>query len=86
LDSTSVSVYHDDLDDASLLQHGRSKQHRPGLRQFKLVLATLDPLGLPICCQQVAGNRNDNPLYVGAYQAAVAALGREMYWWSATAR
>lgn len=75
LDSTSVSVYHDDLDAASLLQHGWSKDHRPDLRQFKLMLATLDPLGLPICCQPVAGNRADNRLYVPAYDAAVAALG-----------
>lgn len=75
LDSTSVSVYHDDVADESLLQHGWSKDHRPDLRQFKLMLATLDPLGLPICCQPVAGNRSDNPLYVPAYDAAVAALG-----------
>jgi transposase len=75
LDSTSVSVYHDALADDSLLQHGWSKDHRPDLRQFKLMLATLDPLGLPICCQPVAGNRSDNPLYVPAYDAAIAALG-----------
>jgi transposase len=75
LDSTSVSVYHDDVEDASLLQHGWSKEHRPDLRQFKLMLATLDPLGLPICCQPVAGNRSDNPLYGPAYAAAVTALG-----------
>lgn len=75
LDSTSVSLYHDDVADGSLLQHGWSKDHRPDLRQFKLMLATLDPLGLPICCQPVAGNRSDNPLYVPAYDAAVAALG-----------
>jgi len=75
LDSTSVSVYHDDVDDASLLQHGWSKDHRPDLRQFKLMLATLDPLGLPICAQPVAGQKADNGLYVPAYDAAVAALG-----------
>ena len=75
LDSTSVSVYHDDVDDTSVLQHGWSTDHRPDLRQFKVMLATLDPLGLPICCQFIAGNRSDNPLYVPAYDAAVAALG-----------
>jgi len=75
LDSTSVSVYHDDIDAPSLLQHGWSKEHRPDLRQFKLMLSTLDPLGLPVCCQPIAGNRSDNPLYVPAYDAAVAALG-----------
>jgi len=52
LDSTSVSVYHDDLPDDSLLQSGWSKEHRPDLRQFKVMLATLDPLGLPLCCHQ----------------------------------
>jgi transposase len=75
LDSTSVSVYHDDVASDSLLQHGYSKDHRPDLRQFKLMLATLDPLGLPICCQPVAGNHADNGLYVPAYDAAVTALG-----------
>ena len=75
LDSTSVSVYHDDVDADSLLQHGWSKDHRPDLRQFKLMLATLDPLGLPICCQPIAGNKSDNGLYVPAYDATVAALG-----------
>ena len=75
LDSTSVSVYHDDVADDSLLQHGYSKEHRPDLRQFKLMLATLDPLGLPICCQPIAGNTGDNGLYVPAYDAAVRALG-----------
>ena len=75
LDSTSVSVYHDDVAVDSLLQHGYSKDHRPDLRQFKLMLATLDPLGLPICCQPIAGNKGDNGLYIPAYDAAVAALG-----------
>jgi transposase len=75
LDSTSISVYHDDVEQDSLLQHGYSKEHRPDLRQFKLMLATLDPLGLPICCQPIAGNKGDNGLYVPAYDAAVAALG-----------
>jgi transposase len=75
LDSTSVSVYHDDVEADSLLQHGWSKDHRPDLRQFKLMLATLDPLGLPICCQPIAGNKGDNGLYVPAYDATVAVLG-----------
>jgi len=75
LDSTSVSVYHDDLPDDSLLQSGWSKEHRPDLRQFKVMLATLDPLGLPLCCQPVAGNISDDGLYVPAYDAALAALG-----------
>lgn len=75
LDSSSVSVYHEPTDATSLLQYGFSKDHRPDLRQFKIMLASLDPLGLPVCCQPVAGHQADNPLYVPAYEAAVAALG-----------
>jgi len=75
LDSTSVSVYHDTVDDESLLHQGHSKDHRPDLRQFKAMLASLDPLGLPLVCQPVAGNRADDGLYVPVYQAAVKALG-----------
>jgi transposase len=75
LDSTTVSVYHDEVEADSLLQLGLSKDHRPDLRQFKLMLATLDPLGMPLCCQMVGGNRADDPLYLPAYQAAVATIG-----------
>lgn len=75
LDSTSVSVYHEPTAPDSLLQQGHSKDHRPDLRQFKAMLATLDPLGLPLVCQPVAGHRADDGLYVPAYDAAVTALG-----------
>jgi hypothetical protein len=75
LDSTSVSAYHDPAEPESLLQLGHSKDHRPDLRQFKLMRATLDPVGLPLVCQVPAGNCADDPLYPPAYDAAVAALG-----------
>ncbi len=75
LDTTSVSVYHDLTSDDSLLQRGHSKDHRPDLLQFKAMLATLDPLGLPLVCQPVAGNRADDGLYLPAYEAATQALG-----------
>ncbi len=76
LDSTSVTVYHDNDDPKSLLQHGHSKDHRPDLLQFKAMLASLDPLGMPLCAQMIAGNRADDGLYVPAYEAAVSVLGR----------
>jgi transposase len=66
LDSTSVSVYHDPTEPDSLLQLGHSKDHRPDLRQFKVMLSTLDPLGLPLACQIPAGNRADDQLYIPA--------------------
>jgi transposase len=75
LDRTSSSVYHDPRDPERLLHQGHSKEHRPDLRPFKAMLATLDPLGLPLVCQPVAGHRADDGLYVPAYEAATAALG-----------
>jgi transposase len=75
LDSTSVSVYHEDRPPESLLQNGHSKDHRPDLAQFKVMLASLDPLGMPVCGQLVAGNSADDGLYVPAYDAAVRTLG-----------
>jgi len=50
LDSTSVSLYHDDVADDSLLQHGWSKDHRPDLRQFKL----MRPRSTPWACRSAA--------------------------------
>jgi transposase len=76
LDSTSVSVYHEPDAPGGLLRHGHSKDHRPDLAQFKAMLARLDPLGLPLACQVVAGQVADDGLYVPAYQAAVRTLGR----------
>ncbi len=76
LDSTSVSVYHEPDGPGGLLRHGHSKDHRPDLAQFKAMLASLDPLGLPLACQVVAGQVADDGLYVPAYEAAVRTLGR----------
>lgn len=75
LDSTSVSVYHDSSDPDSIMQFGYSKDQRPDLKQFKVMMATLDPLGMPVMCQVVAGNEADETLYIPAYDAAVAAMG-----------
>src|SRR6266852_2839797 len=38
-----------------LFQLGQSKDHRPDLPQVKVMLATLDPLGLPLVTTVVAG-------------------------------
>ena len=75
LDSTSVSVYQDPTPPDGLLRHGVSKEHRPDLAQFKVMLASLDPLGLPLAGQVVPGNRSDDLLSIPAYDAAVRTLG-----------
>jgi transposase len=45
--------------------------------QFKLMLASLDPLGLPVVVDVVAGNVADDPLYVPSYQRAKEVLKRQ---------
>lgn len=62
LDSTSVSG-HWQVSPEGLFQFGPSKDHRPDLPQVKVMLAALDPLGLPLVTQVVSGQRADDPLY-----------------------
>jgi len=75
LDSTSVSLYHDP-EESELIRYGHSKDHRPDLAQVKVMLATLDPLGVPLVTQVVAGNRGDDGLYVPAINEARAVVGQ----------
>lgn len=67
LDSTSISGDWEVTEDG-LFQYGHSKDHRPDLPQLKLMLATLDPLGLPIATEIVPGQKADDPLYIPAIQ------------------
>ncbi len=63
LDPTTVSIAAQDP--LSLLfRRGRSKDHRPDLPQFKVMLAALDPLGVVVAADVVPGNAADDPLYL----------------------
>jgi transposase len=64
LDGTTVSGYHAGGAE-SLFQFGHSKDD-PTLRQVKVMMATLDPLGLPLATDVVAGSSADDPLYCPA--------------------
>ena len=75
VDSTSVAVYHD-AEGHTLFRHGHSKDHRPDLAQFKVMLSTLDPLGMPIATLVTAGHRADDGLYIPAIQQAQAVIGQ----------
>ena len=75
LDSTTVSLYHDPQG-TELLRYGHSKDHRPDLVQLKVMLASLDPLGVPLVTQIVSGNTADDGLYLPAVEQARAVLGR----------
>jgi transposase len=63
LDSTTAAVYHD-TEGNTLFRRGHSKDHRPDLPQFKVMLGALDPLGMPLATLVVAGNEADDGLYV----------------------
>ena len=56
LDSTTASGHHG-VTEAGLFQFGHSKDHRPDLPQVKVMLSTLDPLGLPLATEVVPGDR-----------------------------
>lgn len=72
LDPTTVSGYHADAASA-LFQFGHSKDD-PTLRQVKVMVAALDPLGLPLVTEVVAGNEADDPLYVPAIARVLAII------------
>ena len=73
IDTTSASGYWQVTEDG-LFQLGHSKDHRPDLPQLKVVLATLDPMGMPVACQVVGGNLADDPLYIPAIDQVRAGL------------
>jgi len=77
IDTTSVAVHGDD-DGGGVIAYGYSKDHRPDLRQFKVLMATLDPLGMPLLTQLVAGNSSDDGCYVPAYEEAVKTTGKDI--------
>ncbi len=73
LDSTTVSVdAHAEV--SWLFRRGRSKDYRPDLPQFKVMLAALDPLGAPLVAEVVPGNAADDPLYLPTLQRVWATL------------
>ena len=70
-DTSSFSVYHQ-LDETeekkSLLRVGYSKDHRPDLRQYRQLLGTLDPAGVPLVSDTLAGNGADDSVYVPTWE------------------
>ena len=75
LDSTTASGYWRVTEDG-LFQFGHSKDHRPDLPQVKVMLAVLDPLGLPVATDVVPGQRADDPLYIPAITRVRESVGR----------
>ena len=73
LDATVGSVSHDP-ESHPLFQVGRAKNGHYE-RQFKLMLGSLDPLGMPLAVDVVPGNKADDPLYSPSYKRIKAFIG-----------
>jgi transposase len=76
VDTTTCSGYWN-VTEEGLFSFGYSKDHRPDLPQVKVVLATLDPFGMPVATDIVAGKRADDPLYIPAIERVKEGLDRE---------
>lgn len=76
LDATTASHHVEPIENG-IFQLGHSKDHRPDLAQVKIMLASLDPLGLPLATQVVAGNEADDPLYIPAIEQVRSTLNQE---------
>lgn len=75
VDSTSAVLYHDP-GGQPLVQYGHSKDHRPDLAQFKIMLSSLSPLGLPLATLTVPGNCADEGLYLPVIEQTRQVLQR----------
>ena len=83
-DTTSFSVYHEQPTDREqqaetqsvpLLHKGYSKDRRPDLLQYRQMLATLDPLGMPLVSATLPGNGADDPVYVPTWKRLAQIIG-----------
>ncbi len=78
-DTSSFSVNHQysESPQESLLRYGHSKDKRPDLLQYRQLLATLDPVGVPLISATLGGNGADDPLYLPTWQKMVKVIGHK---------
>jgi transposase len=75
VDTTTAKSYAE-VNEQGLLQFGHSKDHRPDLGQLKIVLASLDPLGMPLATEVLSGECADDPVYVPIIARVRDGLGK----------
>jgi transposase len=80
-DTTSFSVNHQqgESKEENLLRYGYSKDKRPDLLQYRQLLATLDPMGMPLVSTTLEGNGADDPLYFPTWQKMVQVIGHKKF-------
>jgi transposase len=81
LDTTSFIVHHEQIESEadSLLRYGHSKDKRPDLLQYRQMLGTLDPTGMPLVSETLPGNGADDPLYWPAWQRMAKVIGHKLF-------
>lgn len=77
-DSTTITVYQEPDEEEGIIGYGHSKDHRPDLAQFKVMLSTLD-MGLPLTSRVVNGKRADDGLYIPAYDEVIQHVGHSRF-------
>ena len=75
LDATSGAVAHDEKEH-TLFKRGWGKNGKTEV-QFKIMISTIDPMGLPIAVDVVSGDKADDPLYIPCYRRSQAILNKE---------
>ena len=82
-DTSSFSVYHQPQADAErafeLLKFGHSKDRRPDLLQYRQLLGSLDPAGVPLVTATLPGNGADDPVYVPTWHRLVEVIGHKRF-------
>lgn len=81
-DTSSFSVYHqvdEEAEATSLLRFGHSKDHRSDLRQYRQLLGTVDPAGIPLVSETLAGNGADDPVYVPTWHRLAEVIGHKRF-------
>ncbi|WP_228014684.1 DUF4277 domain-containing protein [Fortiea sp. LEGE XX443] len=80
-DTSSFSVNHQqqESEQESVLRYGHSKDKRPDLLQYRQLLATLDPAGIPLVSATLPGNGADDPLYWPTWQQMVKVIGHKQF-------
>lgn len=81
-DTSSFSVYHqidEEAEATSLLRFGHSKDHRADLRQYRQLLGTVDPAGIPLVSETLAGNGADDPVYVPTWHRMADVIGHKHF-------
>jgi transposase len=81
VDTSSFSVHHEQIESEadSLLRYGHFLDHRPDLLQYRQLLGTLDPAGVPLVSTTLAGNGADDPLYYPTWQRMTQVIGHKQF-------